>query len=563
MAVRSLRDTARPALDNHGPFARPSSVAETILIYHEDIPPLPPLKDAKYWNISRQPPSFASLCVFKNNNMCSSTTIYKCDKNYYPSRHDSLLDSPLGCYSHPKVKESLSPFVALDSESPGARLDTYCSSRSSSLTCSAVAQRQTLLPPFPRESLSSSGEIVDGQSLYPSTPWPLAARPGDPPMWMPAFESPSKRGITPLELERLRHAPLPARLYNRCRTTSPTSGLDLSHTGTIVSSSPLTSTGATLSTLDSTMSSLTTSQTPSLPTTSALSFSALTRNDSRRQRRRKIHKPANIIPPGSLPTTLHRRDISLPLDTQSTSPIEPNFDLGLPSHDFMTGRQSPIPPTADASVSTPPLSSACTASLGTPTSQSSVQPLLSPFQEQPIETSAFDSDTDNERRPSHAKNFYKKVSRPLLKPSRTRAETIPSASTRNHSKGASISKRISKQDIRSPASCSSDTSDDPAGCGITMVRMSTSSTASPIDTRSSGTTIAPATLRKIISNREPPTSKSKRTSDMIDSSEKSSPSSRTTNSHVGGIVTGRRRTTSSSERVRSWFSRVFAKRNTL
>jgi hypothetical protein len=563
MAVRSLGDTARLVLDNCGPSARPSSVAEIIQIYHEDIPPLPPLKDTKYRNLSRKPLLLDTHRVYKANNMYSSATVYKCDKKNYPNRHDSLLDSPFGCYFHPKAQESLSPFVAYDRGSPETILDNCCSSSSSSSACSSVSQRQSLLPPFPQESLLSSLGILHRQSLCPPSQCPLPTTTSDQPKRMPAFEPSSKRSITPLELEQLRHAPLPARLDNHCRTPSTTSGLDLNHIDTIGTSSHLTSTSATFSTLESTMSSLTTSQPPSLSMTSGLGFSAPRSDSSTRQTRRKTHKPPSINQAGSIPSNLQRRDFSPPLDTQPNSPLGANFDFGLPSQDFVTRRQSHVPVTADASVSTPPLPSGCTTSLGTPTSQSSIQPLLTSFQDQSIETSAFDSDSDNEGRSSHAKTLYKKVSRPLLGPSRTRAEILPSAGTRSNAKGASISKRISKQDISAPALCSSHSSTDPDGCGITMVRLSTSSIASPTDTGPSGTTTAPATLRKILSNKEAATGNSKRTSDTSDTTEKSSTSTQTTNSRVGGGVPGRRRNTTSSERVRSWFSRVFTKRNTL
>ena len=562
MAVRSPGDTARPALDGHGPSVRPSSVAEIIQIYHEDIPPLPPLKDTKYKNLCRQPLLLDTLCVFKASSMYSSATGYKLDKNNSPNRHDSLLDSPFGCYFHPKVQESLSPFVGFDLGFPETLLDTCCSSSSSNSSCSSVSQRQSLLPPFPQESLLSSVKILHGQSFYPPSPCPLPPSLSGQPKRVPAFESSSKRSITPLELEQLRHVPLPARLHHQCRTPSTTLRRDLNHIDPIRTSSHLTSTSATLCTLDSTMSSLTASQTPSLSMT-GLGFSAPTRNGSTRQRRRETHIPPSLIQPGSIPSTLHRHDIAPPLDTKSNSPIGANFDFGLPSQDFVTRRQSHVLATADASVSTPPLPSGFTTSVGTPTSQSSIQPLLTSFQEQSIETSAFDSDSDKEGRSSHAKTLYKKVSRPLLGPSRMRAEALPSASTGNTAKGASISKRISKQDIKVPALCSSHASNDPAGCGTTMVRLSTSSIASPTDTRPFGTTTAPAALRKISSNKDPAGANSKRTFDTSNATEKSSTSSQTTNSRAGGSVAGRRRNTSSSEKVRSWFSRVFAKRNTL
>jgi hypothetical protein len=560
--VRSVEDTARQASDDHSPFARPSLVAEIIQIYYKNIPPSSHLKETKYGNLSHQPLLLDTLCVFKASSMYSSATVYKCDKNNSPNRHDSLLDSPFRYYFDPKLQESLPSSLAFDREFRETLPDTCCSSSSSISSCSSVSQRQSLLPPFPQESLLSSVKILHGQSFYPPSPGQLTASTSDQHKKVAAFESSSKRSITPLELEQLRLVPLPARPHHHRRIPSTRLGRDLNYIDAIGTSSHLTSASATLSTLDSTMSSLTDSRTPNLPTTSGLGLSAPTKNGSKRQRRHEAHKPPSNIQPRPIPSALDRRDISPPLNNKSNSPVGADFDFGLPSQDFTTRCQSDVPANA-ASVSTPPLPSGYTTSMATPTSQSSIQPLLTSFQDQPIETSAFDTDSDDEGRSSHAKTLYKKVSRPLLGPSRTRAETLPSANTRNNAKGASISKRISKQDIRAPALCPSHISNDPTSCGITTVRLSTSSVASPTDTGPSGTISAPATLSKTLPSKESATGNSKRTSDTSDTMERSGTLDLTKDSSVGGSVPGRRRNTSSSGKVRSWLSRVFTKRNTL
>ena len=563
MAVRPLRNTVYPDLDSNDITVRSSSLAEPIEIYHEDFPPLHPLKDATYWKISHQASLADALSIFNTNTMYSSATVYRYERAIYPDRRNSVLDSSFGCYLCPEIEDSLSQAVALTHGSTVTLRDTYCSSNSSTSTCSAVSQRQSLLPPLPQKSLSSM-RLVDGQShntprrkQLPATPLSeLAAR-------MPASSAPSKRSITPLELEQLKQSSLPPKLRNHSRAPSHTSGVTLGHDHP---SGPSMSSVATTiaSTSHSAMSLLSNSETLSHQPTACSSFPVPPGNGSMTQRRERLPKPIDIAQPEPISPTLHGRSISSPLKTKSSLPVGADFDLGLPSHEYLTRRQSPAPPTTDASVSTPQLTSAYTASTGTPASASYVQPLLSPFHEQFVETSAFDSDTDDEGTSSHARTLYEKVSRPLIKPSsRTRAETVPAASAPFASKGTLLQKRISKQNFKSPGLPSSITSESGAGSDVALVRISDPSVTSPVAASSIGASSPPVSLPKKTSYMDSPTSRSRRMSNMSKDSKKSSTSFKTTSSLVGDKENRGRRKTSSGGRVRSWFSRVFAKRNTL
>ncbi|KAF7507682.1 hypothetical protein GJ744_010235 [Endocarpon pusillum] len=381
---------------------------------------------------------------------------------------------------------------------------------------------------------------------------------------MPAASAPSKRSITPLELEQLKPSSLPPKLRNHSRAPSHTSGVTLGHDHPCGPSSSSVATSIA-STSHSAMSLLSNSETLSHRPTAYSSFPVPPRTGSMMQRREKLPKAIDIAQPAPLSPTLHGCSISSPLKPKSSSPIGVDFDLGVPSHAVLTRRQSPAPPTTDASVSTPQLTSTYTASTGTPTSASSVQPLLSPFQEQFVETSAFDSDTDDERTSSHARTLYKKVSRPLIKPSsRTRAETLPAVNAPFASKGALLPKRISKQDIKTLGLRCSTTSESGAGSDMASVRISDPSVTSPGAARSIGASSPPATLPKKTSYTDSPTSRSRRMSNTSKASKKSSTSGKPTSSLVGDKENrGRgRRKTSSGGRVRTWFSRVFTKRNT-
>lgn len=500
--------------------------------------------------------------------MYSSAKIYPYGRNIYPDRRDSVLDSSSGCYFSPEIEDSLSHAAASNLGSTVALRDTYCSSTSSNSTFSAASQRQSLLPPLPQKSLSSAMGSVDRQSHNTSQQTRLPAKPlRELPARMPPSEAPSKRSITPLELERLKQSSFSAKLWNHSRGDSHTLGLMLGHDYTCepsLSSDATTITSTSHSAMSS-MSSISSFKTRSPQKSAYTPITVPPRNGSMMQRREKLPKPINIVNPNFSSSTLRGRSISSPLKTKTSSSTGTDFDLGLPSHEFLTRRQSPAPPTADASISTPPLTSAYAASTGTPTSASSVQPLLSPFHEQSVESSAFDSDTDDEETSSHARTLYKKVSRPLIKPSsRTRAETLPVANTHIVFKGALLQKRISKQDIKTPGLRFSNTSESGAGSGIASVRISDSSITSPVNARSIGTASQPVTLRQKTSDTDSPTSRSKRMSNMSKASKKSSTSFKTTSSTVGDKENGGRRKTSlSGRRVRSWFSRIFTKRNTL
>ncbi len=536
---------------------RPNSVAETIQIYPEDVPPPTPLKDAKYTKASQQRSLADSFDVFKANNMYSSKKVYEFETN----RRDSVLDPPLGpfvCYFDPKTEGSVTQLVVLGNDFTEALQDTYCSSTSSGST---VSPRESLLPPLPEKNLSPLRIPVIGQSTHPPPQRPLRISPlCEQALRKPTFGSPSQRSFTPLELEQLRQPPLTAVLH-RSPTPFPTSASTLNYTRPIAPSISSSWTSSTSRTLQSSMSSFSNSETVRPPNTPGSSCSAPTRNRSMIPKRSGTHKPANIVQPEFLSTTVPRQCISLPLETKSNSPVGADFDLGLPSHDFETRRQIPCPPATDAIVLVPNLISACTTTLGTPTSLS-IQPLLSPFQEQPVEISAFDSDSDDEGRCSHGRSIREKLSIPLLKQSRTLAETVPAARTRNTSKGAALPARILKQDIKTPGLRFSNVSEHGTGCGVTTVRSSDSSTASPVALKPSAVASLPATLRKKMSKTKSQSSKSKRTSNTSKASKRSGTSSKTTVALVAGSPFGGKKKVSSGKRLRNWFARIIAMRAT-
>lgn len=554
MAAKSFVDTTLSDLEKDI-AARSSSQAETIPIFHEDVPPPLPLKDARYQKLPH------TLVELTANNMYSAAKLYEFEKTNNSCRQDSVLDSPFGCWFDPKVEESISQLATCGQDSTEALWDTYCSSESSLSTSSP---RQSLLPPSPHTIPPHLEAPSIRQHPYPPPQRPTPSTPStEQPVPKPIFKSTSnKRSITPVELEHLRQSPLSAKL-RRSHTSSPVSAMSQNCTRSVVPSFSWTSNGDSSSASQSVMSSFSNSDTVSPPPTTNSSFSAPPRDDLVVRNRSKTRKPANIIQPGCLPSTIHGRSISLPVETKSSSPIGADFDLGLPSHDFETRRQSPAPPVTDIIVSTPILTSACTTLLGTPTSASSHQPLPSPFQEQAAEISAFDSDSDDERPQPSGAALRKTISRVVLKTSRTRAETIPATNPRIIAKGASLPKRISKHDIKTPGLRFPDASENAGGCGATMVRISQASTASPVVSRTSGAASPPTALRKKVLKRESLSSRSKRTSSASKDSKRSSTSSKDTAGLIADVsIAGSKRKSSSGNRLRSWIAKVFGRRNT-
>jgi hypothetical protein len=562
MAVQPQDDTILPHLDKNSITPRQSSVSKTFHRYHKDVPPPTPLKDTQFRKGRSQRSLDDTFGVLKTNKMPSFPDFYECEQGINSYRRDSLLDPPFFYNFNRKAEDNISLWVDFDHGSTEALLDSYCSSNSSRSTTSP---RQSLLPPLPRLSHSSQPPVTE-QSLRSPSLGPLPRTPsGEQFAPKPALETLSKWSITPLQLEELRQPSRSSGQYQHSRTPSTRSGLTLNSNRLVAPTFSSASTTTTSCSLQSAMTSVSYSDAMSYPTTAGSSKWASPKSGSRMRKRSKSRKPARLVQPDNFSSTIHGQSVSQPFETKSTSPIGAGFNLNLPSHDFEARRQSPAPPLTDGIASTPILPSPCSTSLGTPTTPSSIQPLLPPFHEQSTETSAFDSDTDDEGL-SSSNPLRKMISNSRL--TRTRAETVPAANSRNISKGASLPKRISKQDIRTPGLPFSNASDNAAaGCGISTVRTSDSSTASPIAFKPSRATSPPTTLRTKTSNRESSPSKSKRASNASKASKRSCTSSNNATAPptvtVGGTA-GRERkgSPSSGRRLHNWIVRVLGRRNT-
>ncbi len=562
--AKQIQDNITPP-DLHSSSTTPqtSSTTTTTPDYYGNVLPLNPLKEEKYWEVSCQRSLDDSFGVLKRNIMPSSGGFYACQQDINSFRRDSLLDPPFYYNFDPKAEDNISLLVDFDHGSTEALLDSYCSSNSSRSTTSP---HQSLLPPLPQHLSSSTKFLVSGEGVCPYQQRPLPATPPEEEsMQKTAFNTPAKRSFNPLQLESLRQSSRSPTQGFRSQTLSPTARRSPSHTRSVV---PLSSPASTTTTSSSLHSAMSSSDTTSLLTTHGSSSSVPKRNGSAMRKPSKRLKPAKMVQQDGFPCTSHGLTISSPLETKSSSPVVADFNFTLPSHDLRIRRRHPSPPNPDGIVSTPVLASSCSTSLGSPTTPSSIKPLLPPFHEQSLEISAFDSDTDDEGPSQAGRRVHYKASFARLGTSRSRAETVPAANPRTISKGAALSKRISKQDIRTPGLRSSNASDNTAaGSGITTVDTSDSLTPSRVVPKTSRAAIPPTTLRKKMLTQQLSPSRSKRASDESHSSKRSGTSSNKQTASFattsGSTAQGERNgSTSSAKKLRNWIARVFGRRNT-
>lgn len=495
--------------------------------------------------------------------MFPSTNFYGSRKKTNQFRRDSVLDPPFEYYFDAEEEDSVCQVLAFGQDSSQALWDTYCPSDSS---CSATSSRQSLLPPLPHSLSTSVDAPVPGKSRARALPrrLPATALSRRNPR-RPLLETASKRSITILQLEQLRQSPLPVLLHSG-RKPPYALASNLNHSRPLASSFPSTSTSVNSSTLHSEAPSVSNSRTM---TTAVSSVSAPRRNGWETANRSQSGGPPKILQQECVPSTVQGRAISLPLETKSTSAFGADFDFGLPGHDFESRRPSPSPLPGGTGFSARLPFSTSKVSLATATSPSSPQPYLPASHEGPREMSAFDSDSDEERPSLRRKAISKMVSQPRLKAYRTRARTVPTgavpaANRRIISTGASVKKRISKQDIRTVWQRGCHTPDNGAGCVVSPVSTPDSSSTSP-DSSSPAGGYSPlaSRLRQKQSKKESPP-KSTRTSAASKASNTCGDSKRRIFTPAGGRASEESgEKASSGKNLRSWFMRVFGRRNNM